>query len=146
MAVRNQSLASSRSKSRKAHFQAPSSERRVIMSAPLSKELRQEKNEDTNSNRDCYYQVRSIPIRVGDYVTITRGSQKGREGKVTSSYRLKYVIHVERVVREKTNGQSVPIPISASKVVITKLHMDKDREDILARMAKGREAVQAKSA
>lgn len=37
-------LASSRSKSRKAHFSAPSSERRVIMSAPLSKELREKHN------------------------------------------------------------------------------------------------------
>jgi hypothetical protein len=37
-------LASSRRKSRKAHFSAPSSERRVIMSAPLSKELREKYN------------------------------------------------------------------------------------------------------
>lgn len=34
-------IASSRRKSRKAHFSAPSSVRRVIMSAPLSKELRE---------------------------------------------------------------------------------------------------------
>lgn len=37
-------LASSRRKSRKAHFNAPSSERRVRMSANLSKELQQEYN------------------------------------------------------------------------------------------------------
>lgn len=37
-------LASSRRKSRKSHFSAPSSERRVIMSAPLSKELREKYN------------------------------------------------------------------------------------------------------
>lgn len=35
---------SSRRKSRSAHFNAPSSERRVIMSAPLSKELREKYN------------------------------------------------------------------------------------------------------
>ena len=34
-------IASSRRKSRKAHFSAPSSARRIIMSAPLSKELRE---------------------------------------------------------------------------------------------------------
>jgi large subunit ribosomal protein L26e len=100
----------------------------------------------SKSNTVCLPQVRSIPIRVGDYVTITRGSQKGREGKVTSSYRLKFVIYIEKVSRDKSNGQSVPIPIAPSNVVITKLHMDKDREDILARIAKGREAVQNKSA
>jgi large subunit ribosomal protein L26e len=91
-------------------------------------------------------QVRSIPIRKDDEVTIVRGSNKGREGKITSVYRLKWAIHVERVVREKTNGQSVPIPIAPSKVVISKLKLDKDREEILARVAKGREAVQSKSA
>ena len=86
-------------------------------------------------------QVRSIPIRKDDEVQIVRGSNKGREGKVTSVYRLKYVIHVERVTKEKTNGQSVPIGIAPSKVVITKLKLDKDREDILQRIATGRELV-----
>ena len=31
------------------------------------------------------------------------------------------------VVREKSNGQSVPIPIAASKVVVNKLKLDKVR-------------------
>ncbi|KAL8651283.1 MAG: hypothetical protein Q9210_003344 [Variospora velana] len=122
----NTSLHSSRRKSRKAHFQAPSSVRRVIMSAPLSKELRDKHN------------VRSIPIRKDDEITIVRGTNKGRTGKVTSVYRLKYVIHVERVVREKSNGQSVPLGIHPSKVQITKLKGDKDRDNILERISKGR--------
>src|ERR1700712_1953037 len=84
-------------------------------------------------------QVRAIPIRKDDEVTIKRGSNKGREGKVTSVYRLKYVIHIERVSREKSNGQSVPIGVAPSKVEITKLKMDKDRESILERVAAGRE-------
>ncbi|KAL4813433.1 translation protein SH3-like domain-containing protein [Aspergillus spinulosporus] len=134
MAVTNQAISSSRRKSRKAHFNAPSSVRRVIMSAPLSKELREKHN------------VRSIPIRKDDEVTIVRGTNKGREGKITSVYRLKWCVHVERVVREKSNGQSVPLPIHPSKVVITKLKLDKDREKILERISKGREAVKAKSA
>ncbi|KAL9597927.1 MAG: hypothetical protein Q9219_004817 [cf. Caloplaca sp. 3 TL-2023] len=122
----NTSLHSSRRKSRKAHFSAPSSVRRTIMSAPLSKELRDKHN------------VRSIPIRKDDEITIVRGTNKGRTGKVTSVYRLKYVIHVERVVREKSNGQSVPLGIHPSKVQITKLKGDKDRDNILERIAKGR--------
>ncbi|QIW99341.1 hypothetical protein AMS68_004859 [Peltaster fructicola] len=128
MAKVNTSLHASRRKSRKAHFSAPSSERRTIMSAPLSKELREKHN------------VRAIPIRKDDEVIIKRGSNKGREGKVTSVYRLKYVIHVERVSREKSNGQSVPIGIAPSKVEITKLKLDKDREQILERVGQGREA------
>ena len=59
---------------------------------------------------------------------------------MTSVYRLKYIIHVERVNREKSNGQSVPIGIHPSKVVVTKLKLDKDREKLLERKGKGREA------
>ncbi|RYP07892.1 hypothetical protein DL764_002258 [Monosporascus ibericus] len=121
------SVSCSRRKSRKAHFSAPSSVRRVIMSAPLSKELREK------------YNVRSIPIRKDDEVEIVRGSNKGREGKVISVYRLKYQIHVERVTRDKASGQSVPLGIHPSKVVIKKLKLDKDRENILERIKAGRE-------
>lgn len=68
-----------------------------------------------------------------------RGLNKGREGKVTSVYRLKYVVHIERVVREKSSGQSVPVGIHPSKVVIQKLKLDKDRDSILERIKAGRE-------
>merc|ERR1712000_750252 len=115
----NSGLASSRRKSRKLHYDAPSGTRRLIMSAPLSKELREKHN------------VRSIPIRKDD--------------KVTSVYRLKYLIHIERVSREKSNGQSVPIGVHPSKVVVTKLKLDKDREKLLERISKDREAVKSKS-
>ncbi|KAL8812852.1 MAG: hypothetical protein Q9223_000395 [Gallowayella weberi] len=124
----NTSLHSSRRKARKAHFSAPSGVRRTIMSAPLSKELRAEHN------------VRAVPIRKDDEVSIVRGSNKSRGGKVTSVYRLKYVIHIERVAREKSNGQSVPLGIHPSKVMITKLKMDKDRTDLLKRISEGRKA------
>lgn len=73
-----------------------------------------------------------------------RGSNKGREGKVTSVYRLKYLIHIERVSREKSNGQSVPIGVHPSKVVVTKMKTDKDREKILERKGKGREFIKEK--
>jgi large subunit ribosomal protein L26e len=68
-----------------------------------------------------------------------RGSNKGREGKVASVYRLKYIVHIERVVREKSSGQSIPIGIHPSKCVIQKLKLDKDRESILERIKAGRE-------
>ncbi|KAG9228236.1 putative 60S ribosomal protein L26-2 [Amylocarpus encephaloides] len=123
----NSALHSSRRKSRKAHFDAPSGVRRTIMSAPLSKELREK------------YNVRSMPIRKDDEVLVVRGSNKGREGKITTVYRLKYIVHIERVVKEKSSGQSVPIGVHPSKVVITKMKLDKDRENILERIKAGRE-------
>ncbi|KNE71519.1 60S ribosomal protein [Allomyces macrogynus ATCC 38327] len=117
-------VSSSRRKSRKAHFTAPSHVRRVIMSAPLSKELREK------------YNVRALPIRKDDEVKIVRGTFKGREGKVVQVYRKKYVIHVERVTRDKVNGTSIPVGIHPSNVVIEKVHLDKDRKAILERKAR----------
>ncbi|RHZ78796.1 hypothetical protein Glove_156g104 [Diversispora epigaea] len=114
-------VSSSRRKSRKAHFSAPSSIRRKILSASLSKDLREK------------YNVRSIPIRKDDEVRIVCGTNKGREGKVIQVYRKKWIIQIERINREKVNGTSVPIGIHPSNVVITKPKMDKDRKNMLER-------------
>ncbi|KAJ3700867.1 hypothetical protein LUZ61_004572 [Rhynchospora tenuis] len=109
----NPRVSSSRRKSRKAHFTAPSSVRRVLMSAPLSAELRNK------------YNVRSVPVRKDDEVQVVRGTYKGREGKIVQVYRKKWVIHVERITREK-------------------LKLDKDRKALLDRKARGRAADKAK--
>lgn len=116
-------VSSSRSKARKAHFTSSSVERRVILSAPLSKELRKE------------YNIKSLPIRQNDEVLVVRGSKKGSEGKVNSVYRLKFGVQVEKLEKEKSNGATVPINVHPSKVVITKLHLDKDRKALIARKA-----------
>ncbi|GAA5967942.1 hypothetical protein JCM11641_005814, partial [Rhodosporidiobolus odoratus] len=110
----------SRRKAHKAHFGAPSSERRKIMSAPLSKELREKHN------------ARSIPIRKDDEVKIVRGTYKGREGKVTQVSRKAWSIQVDRVEREKGSGAAVPIKIHPSKVQIIALKLDGDRKNIIA--------------
>ncbi|KAG5647269.1 60S ribosomal protein L26B [Asterophora parasitica] len=117
----NADVSSSRRKSRKAHFSAPSSIRRKIMSSALSKELRAKHN------------ARSLPVRKDDEVRIVRGKYKGREGKVTQVYRKKWVIHVDRVQRDKSNGAAAPIGIHPSNVVITTIKLDKDRRAILER-------------
>jgi large subunit ribosomal protein L26e len=99
------------------------------MSSPLSKELRSKHN------------VRSLPIRKNDEIMIVRGTYKGREGKVLQVYRSKYVVHIEKVSRQKVNGQTVPIGIHPSNAVITKIHMDKDRQSLLDRKSSGRSLV-----
>eukprot|EP00877_Chromochloris_zofingiensis_P002420 jgi/Chrzof1/12179/Cz06g24050.t1 len=58
---------------------------------------------------------------------------QGREGKITQVYRKKWVIHVERITREKVNGATVSVGVDPSKVVITKLKLDKDRRALLDR-------------
>jgi large subunit ribosomal protein L26e len=91
------------------------------MSAPLSKELREQ------------YKVRSLPIRKDDEVTVVRGSHKGREGKISQVYRLKYSIRVEKLTKEKSNGAQAPINLDTSKVVLTKVKLDKDRKALIKR-------------
>merc|ERR1711924_375139 len=120
----NQRVSSAR---RKNHFTAPSSERRVIMSAALSKELR------------AQYGKRSIPVRTGDEVQIVRGTKKSqdRSAKVTAVYRRKFVIQIEKLEKERNSGQPVKLGIHPSNVVITKLKIDKDRQAILDRAGSG---------
>jgi len=117
----NANKTSSRRKMRKAHFGASSVERRIRMSAPLKKDLA------------LRYKVRSMPVIKGDEVKVMRGSMKGKEGVVKNVQRNKYVIHVERCTRDKSNGQQIPIGINASNVMITSLKIDKSRKAILAR-------------
>lgn len=47
-----------------------------------------------------------MPIRKDDEVQVVRGTFKGREGKVVQVYRRKWVIHIERITREKVNGEA----------------------------------------
>ena len=91
------------------------------MSALLGKDIRSK------------YSVRAVPIRRDDEVMIVRGQHKDREGKVITCYRKKFRIHIERVTRDKVNGQTVQIPIHPSNCVITKLKLDKDRKALLDR-------------
>merc|ERR1711936_777199 len=129
----NKNVTSSRRKQRKRQFTAPSHIRRKLMSAPLSKDLRQK------------YGVRSMPIRKDDEVQVLRGHYKGQQvGKVVQCYRKKFVVYIERIQREKANGATVYVGIHPSKVSIVRLKMDKDRKLIIDRRAKGRAAATGK--
>ena len=98
------------------------------MSAPLSKDLR------------AKFGIRSVPIRKNDEVLIRVGKHNSKEGKVTLVSRAKYIINVEKISREKTNGQTVQIGIHPSNVVITKLHADKNRDALIERRSKVKQA------
>nr|XP_039325528.1 60S ribosomal protein L26-like [Saimiri boliviensis boliviensis] len=124
----NPFVTSNQHKNCKRLFNAPFHIRRKIMSSPLSKELRQK------------YKVRSMPIRKDDEVQVVRGHCKGQEiGKVVQVYRKKYVIYIERVQREKADGATVHVGVHPSKVVITRLQLDKGRKKILEQKAKSRQ-------
>ncbi|XP_008156214.2 60S ribosomal protein L26-like [Eptesicus fuscus] len=128
----NPFVTSDRSKNRRRHFSAPSHIQRKIMSS-LSKELRQK------------YNVRSVPIREDDKARVVRGHYKGQQmGKLAPVYRKTYARYTERVQREKANGTTVHAGIHPSKVVITRLKLDKDQKKILERKAKSHQVKKEK--
>ncbi|CAK8532519.1 unnamed protein product [Lathyrus sativus] len=122
----NPRVSNSRRKSRKAHFTAPSSVRRVLMSAPLSSDL------------GSKYNVRSLPVHKDEEVQVVRGTFKGRERKAVQVYRRKWVIHIKRITCDKVNGSTVNVGVNPSKVVITMFRLDKDCKYFLDCKAKGR--------
>ncbi len=123
MAKTHKNVTSSRRKCRKAHLSAPSHIRRKIMSSSLSRELRNK------------HKIRSLPVRKDDEVSIVRGINKGQTSgaKVLAVYRKKWVIHIDKVSRDRANGTNVRVGIHPSNVIITKLKMTEDRKRIIAR-------------
>ncbi|KAG8891970.1 60S ribosomal protein L26, partial [Tulasnella sp. 403] len=128
-------VSSSRRKNRKTHFSAPSSVRRITMTAPLSKDLKQR------------HGVRSLPIRKDDEVLVVRGSHKGAEGKIVNVFRKRWIVHVDRVTKDRVNGATFHVGIHPSNLVITNIYMDKDRKATLEhrRPLRKREGAQAES-
>eukprot|EP01119_Soliformovum_irregulare_P012067 TRINITY_DN3108_c0_g2_i1.p2 TRINITY_DN3108_c0_g2~~TRINITY_DN3108_c0_g2_i1.p2 ORF type:complete len:150 (+),score=38.40 TRINITY_DN3108_c0_g2_i1:233-682(+) len=124
----NTAVTGSRRKQRKAHFTANPNERRRIMSCGLSKDLFNKHN------------VGTVPIRKDDEVRVMRGTFKGREGKVVRVHRAKYVIHIEKITKEKSNGATAFIGIQPSNCQVIKLKLDKDRKALLERRDRTRAA------
>ncbi len=124
----NPLVTSSRRKCRKNHFTAASSERRKIMSVGLSKALREK------------YGVRTLPIKRGDEVSYplkrVKGVKRERvQAKVTTVYRKKWCIYVDKKTKEKQNGQTVNIPVVPSTCKIEKLMLNQDRKEYIEKKA-----------
>jgi large subunit ribosomal protein L24 len=74
--------------------------------------------------RDKHGRTAVRPVK-GDGVKIVRGGFKGIEGKITGVDTKRGKLFVEGVTREKAaGGKTSPVPIDASKVVITNLNME----------------------
>jgi len=114
-------------KQRKFLYNAPLHLRHKMMSAHLSKELREK------------YGFRSIPVRKGDKVRIVRGSKDivGKEGKIAEVDLKHYRVHVEGVTRKKIDGTEVYRPIHPSNLVVIDLDLSDDiRKKIIERRSK----------
>jgi large subunit ribosomal protein L24 len=102
-------------KQRKALYTAPLHIRRKLLSAHLSKELREK------------YKRRSFPLRTGDEVKILRGEFKGRVGKVSRVDLKKLKVYVEGITRKRTIGTEVQVPIHPSNLMIVNLNLSDKR-------------------
>ncbi|NOZ88790.1 MAG: 50S ribosomal protein L24 [Crenarchaeota archaeon] len=119
-------------KQRRALFQAPLHKRQKIVSAPLSRELREK------------YGVRSLPVRKGDEVLVVRGSFKGHKGKVVGVDLKRYRLLIEGVTVNNARGEPRYYPVHPSNVVIVSLNLDDERRKrIIERRRRGRELVKA---
>lgn len=121
--MKRHQVSSSKRVQRKKQLGASSSLKRKLMSCHLTKALRTQ------------HKIRSLPIKRGDTVKILKGKAKGKEGKVVQVYRKRNVIYVDKVNRDKQNGQTVFLPIKPSYCVITVPLINKDRTKTIERKA-----------
>ena len=121
--MKSHAVASKRRTQRRLQLSAPSSIKRRLMSCHLSKTLRQT------------HKIRALPIKRGDEVKILKGKFKAKTGKVVQVYRRRSVIYVDKIQREKQNGQTVFFPIRPSYCIIEKLVNNKDRKKTIERRA-----------
>ncbi len=99
-------------KQRKYVHNAPLHIKHKLVASTLSKDLRKQ------------YSIRSVPIKVGDVVTIKSGQFKGKSGKVTKVSLAGVFTHVEGAVLKRADATESFYPIHPSNLEITKLNLD----------------------
>ncbi|RLG70475.1 MAG: 50S ribosomal protein L24 [Methanobacteriota archaeon] len=113
-------------KQRKKLFQTPLHRRWKLVSAPLSRPLREK------------YGTRSLPIRKGDRVEVMRGDFKGHQGEVVKVDLKRLKIYVDGATMTKSDRTEVYYPMHPSNLRIVKLSLeDKERVNILERRGVG---------
>lgn len=109
-------------KVRLALYRAPLHRRQKLMTAPLSRELRESLG------------IKRMTVRKGDKVRIVRGRFTGSEGSVVRVDLKRLRIFVDGVTIKKQDGTPRFVPIHPSKVVIVSLDLkDPRRREILER-------------
>jgi len=100
------------SKQSKFKAKAPIHIKRKMLSANLSKELREK------------YKTRNVEVRKGDKVKVLIGKFKGKKGKVLKVLTKKLKIYVEGLQAKKQDGSMVDVPFRPSNLQIQELNTD----------------------
>ena len=115
-------------KQRKYVYHAPKHIRNKLVSATLSKTLKEK------------YNKKNVPLRKGDKVKVLRGQFKGKAGEVSEVNLSKLRAYITNVEIIKKDGTKVPYPIHPSKLMITELKVaDKKRKKLLEKKQDGKE-------
>ncbi len=96
---------------RKAAYEAHTARRRLLMTVPLSRELRRR------------FHQRSLPLRKGDTVRVMSGSFVGREERVAKIDRRRLSVTLDNVTLKTGESKLKPLPIRTSHLVLTKLNL-----------------------
>jgi len=110
-------------KQRKYRANAPLHIKRKLMSANLSKTLRER------------HSRRTISLRKGDVVRIMRGSFKGKKGKITKVDLTYTRVIIEGMQRSKKDGTKVNVSFRPSNLQIQELNLE-DRKRLKAKEGK----------
>jgi large subunit ribosomal protein L24 len=109
-------------KQRKMRANLKSHQKRKLLSATLSKELRKK------------FKRRNIPVRKGDKVRVLTGSFKGTEGEVMKVDVDAAKVYVDKVVSKKRDGTDVLRAVQPSNLMLMDIDIrDKKRQAILER-------------
>jgi len=115
-------------KQRKYAAKAPLHVKQKLVSANLSKELREKQK------------VRSLPLRKGDTVKIMRGKFKGKKGKITKVMLNFSKVTVEGIQIKKLDNSKVDVRLQPSNLQIQELNLeDKKRLKNLNKQTKSME-------
>ncbi|HXQ48420.1 MAG TPA: 50S ribosomal protein L24 [Thermoplasmata archaeon] len=96
---------------RKSVYDATTFQRRILMTVPLSRELRRR------------FHRRSVPVRKGDTVRVMSGSFVGREERVAKIDRRGYSVTLDNVTLKTGEAKLKPLAIKTSHLVVTKLNL-----------------------
>lgn len=117
-------------KQRKYGYNAPLHIKRKFLSANLSDTLKKKAGKS------------SVPVRLGDEVVIKRGSFKGSSGEIIKVIIKEGTLHIKGIVRKKTDGTEVQVPLHPSNVQILSMNLE-DPKRLSGDFAKAAKMVKA---
>lgn len=115
-------------KQRKFRYNAANHQRKKMVAAHMSKELRAK----------LATKRRSIPVKKGDRVKVMRGENSGKTGKVVEVDLSWLKVYVEGITQRNAKGIEKPMPVDPSNLLVLEGDFTKDRLEMVQRSGKAK--------